>query len=826
MADFKISQLGTVDSAVSGDFFIINKGNTNTSKINFSKVEEQFDSRYVRINPSSPTTLNGELTVTGNLTVGAEAVGKSLTVYSSPGESIELKSVGSNQSPAIVFGRTGGNDFTVGNLVGQFQIKKNDENMYMITDGHYFSVDDSIKCSLTADIFSVVVPTSFSGATNTFTKGIKVTGGGTGTANITYSDSEGIRIVDNEFWGMGVFGRTMWVGSPNSYKGPSTDVNISADNSKSMAIFIFKGPKTDEDTVSRGVNVQMGGASSGEIQGESLISYHATYDSASFDSNTAEQIKDKVCGFEATAMHFIPAEGSVRAFSCFNAAQGNKVFNYVADGTAPNFFKGDIHIGGELGTNSFQVWRNSLSEEERESLRAGTLAIPTNVSTPGDGSFIRQVYYNAQSPEVQSQLDDGTLDYPEAYRAENFTDTFALSDTTVTHLDKTGNGFFGGGVKVGGGTASQIKCGIISQNYPNQLNFVNAGESQLFINKYGGLFANFDINYEDHANYGGVGLSTKIITSRGAGEDMTGAGFNFSIKGFEAANGAKMEDIRGFSCSNYQANFASGSLVQAHGFYSELNLPSINDGRKVRNFVAEGSAPSFFRGGITQGGAVDMSTAPGYGNTTLGISSASTSSPHTLYVAVADAPAVRLSRSTNGTVVEWRYKGGSENSGSGAGKISIVSNLGSEFSCGETSKDSGFVSSSDYRLKENVAPLSGASDMVKLLNPVAFNYIGTDETVHGFIAHELQEVHESYATGTKDETEVIGTYTSVDGEVLTNTEEPQVVPAGASFEPTGTRAKYQGVDKSKLVPILTKALQEALEQIDDLKARVEALEGN
>ena len=385
---------------------------------------------------------------------------------------------------------------------------------------------------------------------------------------------------------------------------------------------------------------------------------------------------------------------------------------------------------------------------------------------------------------------------------------------------------FGGGLKVGGGNASDIKCGIISQNFPNQLNFVNAGESQLFINKYGGLFANFDINYEDHPNYGGIGLSTKIITNRGASEPMTGAGFNFSMKGYEAPNGAKMSDIRGFTCSNYQANFPSGTLEIAYGFYSDLNLPSINDGRVIRNFVADGNSPSFFRGGFYQGGKLDTSLAPGYGNEVIGLSTASTSSPHTLYVSTADAPAIRASRSNNGTVIEWRYKGGVENSGSGAGKIAIVSNLGSEFNCGSTSKDSGFITSSDYRLKENVAPLSGASDMVKSLNPVVFNYIGTDETVHGFIAHELQEVHESYATGTKDETEVVGTYTSVDGDVIENTEEPLVVPAGATFVPTGTRDKYQGVDKSKLVPILTKALQEALEQIDDLKARVEALEGN
>ena len=441
MADFKISQLGTVDAAVSGDFFIINKGNTNTSKINFSKVQEQFDARYVRINPGSPTTINGQLTVTSDLTVGTPDVKKQLTVHSSPGEKIELKSVGGNQSPAIVFTRDGGNDFTVGNLVGQFQIKKNDEIMYMITNGHYFSADDAIRLSITPDTLSVTTPSVFSGASNNFTNGIKVSGGSIGTSNITYSSYGGVGITDTDFWGMGVYGRTMWVGTPNSFKSTSTDVNISADSTKTMGIYLFKSPRSGENTSTRGMNVQMSGAEDGSIQGESIISYHATYDYSTYDSNAPEQIEDRICGFEATAMHFIPTQGSVRAYNCYNAKSGDNVFNYVADGSAPNFFKGDVLIGGEVGRSTFQVWRNSLSEEERESLRAGTLAIPTNVSTPGDGSFIRQVYYNAQSPEVQSQLDDETLDYPEAYRAENFTDTFALSDTTVTRLDSIGNGY-------------------------------------------------------------------------------------------------------------------------------------------------------------------------------------------------------------------------------------------------------------------------------------------------------------------------------------------------------------------------------------------------
>jgi len=44
----------------------------------------------------------------------------------------------------------------------------------------------------------------------------------------------------------------------------------------------------------------------------------------------------------------------------------------------------------------------------------------------------------------------------------------------------------------------------------------------------------------------------------------------------------------------------------------------------------------------------------------------------------------------------------------------------------------------------------------------------------------------------------------------------------------GTREvpDYQGIDQSKLVPLLTAALQEAITKIEDLETRIQALESN
>jgi hypothetical protein len=141
---------------------------------------------------------------------------------------------------------------------------------------------------------------------------------------------------------------------------------------------------------------------------------------------------------------------------------------------------------------------------------------------------------------------------------------------------------------------------------------------------------------------------------------------------------------------------------------------------------------------------------------------------------------------------------------------------------GTITTTSGAVSyntTSDYRLKENVVELTGATDRIKQLEPKRFNFIvDPDKTVDGFIAHEAQSVVPEAVTGTHDamrdeEYEVTPAVLDEDGNVVTEAV-------------MGTRSvpDYQGIDQSKLVPLLTAALQEAITKIEDLEARVAALE--
>jgi len=111
---------------------------------------------------------------------------------------------------------------------------------------------------------------------------------------------------------------------------------------------------------------------------------------------------------------------------------------------------------------------------------------------------------------------------------------------------------------------------------------------------------------------------------------------------------------------------------------------------------------------------------------------------------------------------------------------------------------------SDYRLKENITPIENALAKVSALNPINFKWKDSGESSEGFLAHEAQTVVPYAVTGVKDE-------------VATDENSPE---EKANGEPL-----YQTVDYGKITPLLVKAIQEQQTIIDDLKARIETLEG-
>jgi hypothetical protein len=106
-----------------------------------------------------------------------------------------------------------------------------------------------------------------------------------------------------------------------------------------------------------------------------------------------------------------------------------------------------------------------------------------------------------------------------------------------------------------------------------------------------------------------------------------------------------------------------------------------------------------------------------------------------------------------------------------------------------------YVTSSDYRLKEDIAPMTGALAKVALLKPVTYKWKSNGSASEGFIAHELQEVCPDAVSGEKDAL-------NKDGDI-----EPQ------------------GIDTSFLVATLTAAIQELNAKVDAQALEIQALKG-
>ena len=110
----------------------------------------------------------------------------------------------------------------------------------------------------------------------------------------------------------------------------------------------------------------------------------------------------------------------------------------------------------------------------------------------------------------------------------------------------------------------------------------------------------------------------------------------------------------------------------------------------------------------------------------------------------------------------------------------------------------------------------GAADIVKLLQPKVITQNG--ETFNGFLPADLVGTFAAAVDGEAGATLAIGTYTDAEGVVQTDVEEPEAIPYGATWVQTGTRDLMQGVSRGELIPLLTKALQEALARIEELES--------
>lgn len=303
-----------------------------------------------------------------------------------------------------------------------------------------------------------------------------------------------------------------------------------------------------------------------------------------------------------------------------------------------------------------------------------------------------------------------------------------------------------------------------------------------------------------------------VIQSGSAG---TASAFN--TKGTVVNAGANLDVLAGYYA--YQPTI-SGTVSTSAAFYSNYN--------SGHNFYAAGSAPNYFKGQLEVRGSIFINNNqnfPGYNNTIVGCMIEAASGGNTsIFLSRDGAAVIRANRnSSDGSILEARKNGDQKGT---IGVTNTNMTLGG-LAGGPLILDEG----ADARLITTTEVITDASSVVQQLQPVKIN-----GTRHGFAASALQPLFAEAVNGTAGATEAIGTLVDWDGtELETEVAEPseltyteevetegvtQMVSRTRSWTATGTRDIYQGVDQTKLIPLLTKSLQEALDKIETLETRL------
>ena len=336
-------------------------------------------------------------------------------------------------------------------------------------------------------------------------------------------------------------------------------------------------------------------------------------------------------------------------------------------------------------------------------------------------------------------------------------------------------------IKLKGSTAGSVALDAPANTNPSGSDIeltlpIDAGSANQFL-KNGSTAGELEYSsmVEDSSGRLLVGLSSgsgdPVAAFQGRGGDATDSGV-VAISRTGTNPSGSIGELRFTSGSDLNKYYAY-ILCQSDATTSSTSLP----GRIIFGTTASGATSPTERMRITHEGYMrfgqSTSDSPGYGNTTTGISMLSDGR---IFSSMGGTFS-QFNRNSDGSVLSFAR------SSTGVGQISV------------SSSSTSYGTSSDYRLKENVVALDGAIARLKQLLPKRFNFIvDADTTVDGFLAHEAQTVVPEAVTGTHDE---------VDDD---------------------NNPVYQGIDQSKLVPLLTAALQEAIGKIETLETKVAALE--
>ena len=187
---------------------------------------------------------------------------------------------------------------------------------------------------------------------------------------------------------------------------------------------------------------------------------------------------------------------------------------------------------------------------------------------------------------------------------------------------------------------------------------------------------------------------------------------------------------------------------------------------------------------------------------------------------------VTPSSSSSGCSIEDGAMRTSFGSYTGAGDhIFFINGNGTVGRIASSGSTTSYVTSSDYRLKEDIQPMTGALAKVALLKPCTYKWNADGSDGEGFIAHELQAVIPDAVTGAKDATRMERYEISPAVPATFDEEGNELTAAVEAVMGEREVPSYQGIDTSFLVATLTAAIQELKAIVDAQGAEIAALKG-
>ena len=419
---------------------------------------------------------------------------------------------------------------------------------------------------------------------------------------------------------------------------------------------------------------------------------------------------------------------------------------------------GNIGIGTSSPSNKLTITSTSAP------------AIFTNTTLGGVYQAVISLRSTAATTGAALQFYDGTNDGYITWYNQNL--VFAAGGNERMRIDSSGN--------VGIGTSSPtsyVNSGsgfaVVGTNSQTQA-FLGSSASGVTVTAYTGAVYFQSSSSADFL----IGSSTAnpVIFRTSATERMRiDSSGNVGIGTASPGSYAKLASLSADDNNTFAA-VASNGLIRLKGYLTSVGGGVI----EATNIAQSAYAPMFLNGStllLGTGGSERMRIAAGG---SFVINGSVVRGRQTLYWDSNTETGLLLmttSSTFNGSPIVF-YNGS-------AGLSGFISQTGSAVS---------YNTSSDYRLKENVQPLTTGLATVSVLKPVQYNWKIDGSHGEGFIAHELQEFIPLAVSGEKDAV-------NEDGSV-----------------------KSQGVDYSKIVVHLVAAIQELSAKNDLLEARLAALE--